>query len=294
MVFSVSLYAQQKPGLHGQTMVKQGAGKTRTITIVNNCKQNIWWASFGDAKAGGGFFASPGGGGDILAPGGRTTITVTLEKETPSSPETIWHGRFWPRTGCNFNKDGIGMCETGRCQDRLKCVGAGFTGVPPASLIEATFNEAVYDTYDLSYVDGTNVPVQIKPTAAKYPPPRSDKLGCGAPKCTFNFAKEANSTDESSCLNKLKFRNNKGAVVGCYSACDVDAIENNNMTNNPNCCTGNYFGPVGRKDYGNCPPTASAQFFLQKCSDPYPWPQGDLAATYVCVSSSYEITFCPQ
>jgi hypothetical protein len=295
MVFSLSLYAQQKPGSHGQMMmvvVKQSAGKTRTITLVNNCKQDIWWGSAGNAKAGG-FFASPGNGGDHLAPGARQTISVNLEKQNPGSNTVEWSGRIWPRTVCSFTPSGVGLCETGGCGDQLHCK-QGLVGTPPASLAEFFFGENVTDTYDLSYVDGTNVPIQIKPTTIiSYP--RKDEFGCTASTCTFDFAKENSPTDESSCLNALKVRNTKGVIVGCNSACQVfDAGKPDRMANSQYCCTGNYSGPPTRSDYGNCPPTSYATFFKNKCKGPYPWPQGDKQATYACIASAYEVTFCPQ
>lgn len=74
-----------------------------------------------------------------------------------------WAGRIWARTGCNFNQNGQGHCETGDCGDRLQCNGAG--GVPPATLAEVTLRgSGGQDYYDVSLVDGFNVPVQVKGT----------------------------------------------------------------------------------------------------------------------------------
>jgi hypothetical protein len=72
-----------------------------------------------------------------------------------------WGGRFWARTGCNFNQNGQGHCATGDCGDKLQCRGAG--GVPPATLAEVTLKgDRGQDFYDVSLVDGFNVPVQVR------------------------------------------------------------------------------------------------------------------------------------
>jgi hypothetical protein len=68
-----------------------------------------------------------------------------------------WSGRIWARTGCTFDANGIGPCEVGDCGNKLQCNGAG--GVPPVSLAEFTIGDK--DFYDVSFVDGLNVPVQV-------------------------------------------------------------------------------------------------------------------------------------
>ncbi|TQD91332.1 hypothetical protein C1H46_023083 [Malus baccata] len=81
------------------------------------------------------------------------------------------------RTGCNFDKNGNGSCETGSCGSTLQCVASG---KPPATLAE--FTSAALDFYDVSLVDGFNLPLVVTP------------------------------------LNAVKANGNK---VGCRSACDV-------------------------------------------------------------------------
>lgn len=72
-----------------------------------------------------------------------------------------WAGRVWGRTGCNFNGNGQGRCATGDCGDKLKCNGAG--GVPPVTLAQVTLSgDGGKDFYDISLVDGFNIPVQVR------------------------------------------------------------------------------------------------------------------------------------
>jgi hypothetical protein len=296
MVFSISLYAQQTPGPHGQTIINENyAGKTRTITFVNKCKQDIWWGVITNDKGadcGNGFFAHPGNGGDYLKAGASQTITVNLEQVCAGKYK--WSGNIYPRTGCKFDANGVGQCETGGCGDQLHCK-QGVGGVPPKSLTEFTFWSNYHDTYDVSNVDGSNVPIQIKPTTIipQARRPGTDKYWCTVSKCSFDFTKETSPTDQTACLNDLKFRNNRGVLVGCKSACTAfDAGDKNKMANSKYCCTGSYFGPVKRNNYGNCPPTEYSKSFKSKCSDAYSWPQDDNNSTFACIASAYEITFC--
>jgi hypothetical protein len=68
-----------------------------------------------------------------------------------------WSGRIWARTGCSFDAKGVGPCEVGDCGNKLQCNGAG--GVPPVSLAEFTTGDV--DFYDVSFVDGVNVPIEV-------------------------------------------------------------------------------------------------------------------------------------
>ncbi|GFZ02774.1 pathogenesis-related thaumatin superfamily protein [Actinidia rufa] len=77
---------------------------------------------------------------------------------------TGWSGRFWGRTGCFFDQSGKGYCATGNCGGGVaECAGAG--GEPPATLAEFTLNSPL-DFYDISLVDGFNIPVSVVPTGA--------------------------------------------------------------------------------------------------------------------------------
>uniref|UniRef100_A0A6N2M1Z3 Thaumatin-like protein n=1 Tax=Salix viminalis TaxID=40686 RepID=A0A6N2M1Z3_SALVM len=78
----------------------------------------------------------------------------------PSVPG--WSGRVWARTGCTFDESGNGTCQTGDCGGRLECNGMGAT--PPASLFEVTLGTGdVKDYYDVSLVDGYNLPLVAAP-----------------------------------------------------------------------------------------------------------------------------------
>ncbi|KAL6660827.1 hypothetical protein ACP70R_000211 [Stipagrostis hirtigluma subsp. patula] len=90
---------------------------------------------------------------------------------------TGWSGRIWARTGCVFDAGGKGTCQTGDCGGRMECAGTGAT--PPATLFEVTLGKgaADQDYYDVSLVDGYNLPVVTVPRA------RQGGGGCNAGGC---------------------------------------------------------------------------------------------------------------
>jgi hypothetical protein len=90
-------------------------------------------------------------------------------------------GRIWARTGCNFNNNGLcpsptstiaaNCCDTGGCtnSDGKFGVDCTNTGVPPATLAEFTMDGAGgKDFYDVSMVDGGNIPILIEPDLGTY------------------------------------------------------------------------------------------------------------------------------
>jgi Thaumatin family len=164
-----------------------GAG-ARTVTFVNQVHQTIWVAAAQNP-------AHPlARTGWVLRPGHRLKITV---------PDH-WNGRFWGRTGCVF-RHGVGHCQTGDCGGRFQCTG---DGAIPATLAEYDLDAWDHlDFYDVSMVDGSNLPMYINVThgtAARRVSPR----GCVPAGCT----KPVN------CPAILRVTAG-GKTVGCESAC---------------------------------------------------------------------------
>ncbi|KAK6162925.1 hypothetical protein DH2020_002766 [Rehmannia glutinosa] len=90
-------------------------------------------------------------------------------------------GPFLGPNRCNFDHSGEqGNCTTGDCGGHLECGGRG--GVPPGFLAEFTL-DSPEDFYDVSLVDGFNLPVSVVPSG------------------------------------RVKGNNNSGEVVACESAC---------------------------------------------------------------------------
>lgn len=143
-----------------------------TISVENRCSYTVW--------AG----ALPGGG-QRLDPGQTWPLNV---------PAGTASARIWPRTGCTFDGSGRGSCQTGDCNGLLQCQ---VSGVPPTTLAEYTLNgNQNTDFFDLSLIDGFNVPMEFSPTSG----------GCTrGPKCAANI--------NSQCPSQLQ------VPGGCNNPC---------------------------------------------------------------------------
>lgn len=182
----------------------------------------------------------------------------TGESATIEAPKG-WSGRFWPRTGCTFDQSGKGTCLTGDCGNKLNCGGAG--GAPPVSLAEFTL-DSPNDFYDVSLVDGYNLPVSIFPSGGKGQ--------CKSVACRTDL--------NLNCPADLQVKNNS-SVVACKSACM--------QLNTPEyCCTGEFGGP------NTCKPTNYSKIFKSSCPDAYSYAYDDLTSTFTCAGANYMISFC--
>nr|CAD1825440.1 unnamed protein product [Ananas comosus var. bracteatus] len=118
-----------------------------SFTVSNNCPQTIWPGTLAGA-----------GTPQLPTTGFRLDSGQTVRILAPPG----WSGRIWARTGCEFDSDGAGICQTGDCGGRMECGGAG--ALPPTTLFEITLGKGTdEDYYDVSLVDGYNLPVVIVP-----------------------------------------------------------------------------------------------------------------------------------
>jgi Thaumatin family len=239
--------------------VPASAASTRTFTFVNNTSQTIWAGALANAG-----MTTPGNGGWAMAPGSTTTLTV---------PDT-WGGRFWGRTYCNFNSSGVGTCETGDCGGVLQCNGAG--GVPPATLAEFTLGgSSGNDFYDVSFVDGFNVPMTITPVGGAQPTPGNPYF-CGVAGCGTDL--------NPNCPGVLQEVDSSGRIVACKSACDE-------FNTDQYCCRG-AFGTAATCNPANWP-VDYAQYFKSNCPYAYSYAYDDPTSTFQDKGASFKITFGP-
>ncbi|CAM8975818.1 unnamed protein product [Rhodiola kirilowii] len=211
----------------------------RIFTLINDCRVTIWPAiTPGDNFGGGGFALKPGESRLFTAPIG-------------------WSGRIWGRTGCNFDSNGNGTCQTGRCGSALKCAASG---EPPATLAELTL--ASPDFYDVSLVDGFNLPMVIKPI--------NGQGNCSVAGCDGDL--------RPSCPSELAVKGG-GRVVGCRSACDV-------FNTDEYCCRGVYGNSA------TCQATTYSKIFKQACPKAYSYAYDDPSSIFTCTASDYVVTWC--
>ncbi|KGN54266.1 thaumatin-like protein [Cucumis sativus] len=218
------------------------------IIIVNNCNESVWPGILGGAGQN-----TPKDGGFLLGSGQEVVIDV---------PDK-WSGRIWGRQGCNFDSNGKGSCDTGDCGGQLHCGGSG--GEPPATLVEMTLgsSSSPLHFYDVSLVDGFNLPVSMKPVGGG--------VGCGVASCEVDV--------NICCPSTLEVRRGS-KVVGCKSACLA-------MQSAKYCCTGQYANP------NTCKPTLFAHLFKAICPKAYSYAFDDSSSLNRCRASRYVITFCP-
>jgi len=235
------------------------ADATRTFTFVNNTSQTIWAGALANSG-----LTTPGNGGWEMAPGSTHTVTVANN----------WGGRFWGRTYCNFNGTGAGTCETGDCGGVLQCNGAG--GIPPATLAEFTLSGADgKDFYDVSYVDGFNVPMTITPVGGAQPTP-GNPYWCGVAGCGVDL--------NANCPSALQQVDGSGRIVACKSACEA-------FNTDQYCCRGAY------STAATCIPSQwpvnYATYFKSNCPNSYSYAYDDPTSTFTDQNANYNITFGP-
>lgn len=185
---------------------------------------------------------------------------------------TKWLGaRVWGRTGCDFTKSGPPYCETGDCWKEDCSSEPQLAGVPPATLAEMTLGGTTnYDYYDISNVDGFNLPMQMVPVDGTYEKRDSADLGpyyvdyyCRSTGCFADL--------NALCPPELQVKNDMGEVVACNSACNATREDKY-------CCIGEYqAGPPA------CPPQEPYySLFKDACPDAYAYAYDDRASTFIC------------
>lgn len=207
------------------------------ITIKNNCgsTMTVGWLTNGQSND-------------------QTTLNdLNAGASQTITPGNNWGGRVWGRNKCDHS-------------DMQFCGTSG--AAAPASLAEFLFNGAnSQDYYDVSLVDGYNIPISISPNGAQAS--GGNSYQCGSPK----------ATSLPSCPSANVVKDNSGNYVGCKSTCSA---ENTPET----CCTGAYNSP------DKC--TASAFANQIKSSNPsaYSFAYDDKTSTFACSPSGYTVTLC--
>ncbi|XP_050234599.1 thaumatin-like protein 1 [Mercurialis annua] len=216
-----------------------------TFSFVNKCDYTVW----------------PG----ILANAGSPRLDSTgfeLPGDTSRSFQapTGWSGRFWARTGCTFDDSGSGSCLTGDCGSGLvECNGLG--AAPPATLAEFTLGTGGQDFYDVSLVDGYNLPMLVEGSGGSGM--------CASTGCSADLNRQ--------CPAELKV----GEGDACKSACEA-------FGSPEYCCSGAFNTPT------TCKPSVYSEMFKSVCPRSYSYAYDDATSTFTCTGADYTVTFCPS
>ncbi|CAL1354904.1 unnamed protein product [Linum trigynum] len=119
-----------------------------TITITNQCDYTVWPGILSNVD---------------VAPLPTTGFVLQKDETRTISPPASWGGRLWGRTHCSEDSTGKFSYITGFCgSGQVECSGAG--AAPPATLAEFKLDGyGGQDFFDVSLVDGYNLPVLISP-----------------------------------------------------------------------------------------------------------------------------------
>ncbi|XP_051150795.1 thaumatin-like protein 1 isoform X2 [Andrographis paniculata] len=217
-----------------------------TFTLINRCEYTVWPGILSNAGAGG--FGTTG----FQLPQGAA-------RSFQAGPG--WSGRFWGRTGCVFDPaTGQGSCATGDCgSNQIECNGAG--AKPPATLAEFTIGSDTQDFYDVSLVDGYNLPMIVEAAGGSG--------ACGSTGCLTDLNR--------ICPSELRVGNGQA----CRSACEA-------FRRPEFCCSGAYGSP------DTCRPSAYSAAFKKACPRAYSYAYDDATSTFTCNGADYTITFCPS
>ncbi|CAL4938497.1 unnamed protein product [Urochloa decumbens] len=254
------------------------AAWSATFTMTNNCGYTVWPGLLSGAGT-----APLSTTGFALAHGASATVNA------PAS----WSGRMWARTLCAADAaTGKFTCATGDCgSGSVQCNGGG--AAPPATLAEFTLDgSGGLDFFDVSLVDGYNVPMLIVPQAA------ASAAGGGG---SGNGSADSGKCMATGCLVDLNGAcpadlrvmattasaggaagAGAGGPVACRSACEAFGTPQY-------CCSGAYGNP------NTCKPSTYSQFFKTACPRAYSYAYDDSTSTFTCAAgTSYAITFCPS
>ncbi|CAI8600115.1 unnamed protein product [Vicia faba] len=224
-----------------------------TFIFVNKCNYTVWPGLLSNAG---------------IAPLPTTGFVLQSGDSKSITPPASWGGRFWGRTLCSQDSTGKFTCLTGDCNSgKLECSGNGAT--PPATLAEFTLNgSGGLDFFDVSLVDGYNVPMLVVPQGGS-----GDN--CTSTGCIVDLL--------GACPSELKLTSVDGKEnLACKSACEA-------FGSAQYCCSGAYGSP------NTCKPSSYSQIFKNACPRAYSYAYDDKTSTFTCASAAeYIITFCPS
>ncbi|KAI8092828.1 THO complex subunit 1 transcription elongation factor-domain-containing protein [Halteromyces radiatus] len=169
----------------------------------------------------------------------NTTVVVASQTSYIFTVSPTWSGRIW----------GQPVCEDDICSHS------------PVSLAEFTMNTHDHDFYDISFVDGFNLPMTIAPRSIMETnnTNQCQRVGCGQlPKCPNDLIQSQ----------------------GCQSACS-------RYHQDEYCCMGDYNTP------DTCVTNHYAEAVKKVCGQVYTFPFDDATSTYYCNDDVYDVVFCP-
>lgn len=149
---------------------------------------------------------------------------------------------------------------TGDCgSGQLECNGLG--AAPPVTLAEFTLGTGGQDFYDVSLVDGYNMPMIVEGSGGSGL--------CASTGCITDLNRQ--------CPSELRV----GDGDACKSACEA-------FGSPEYCCSGAFSTPA------TCKPSVYSEMFKAACPRSYSYAYDDATSTFTCTGADYTVTFCPS
>lgn len=151
--------------------------------------------------------------------------------------------------------------------------------MPPVTLAEIAMNQhAGLDFYDVSLVDGYNLPLSIQPSAS-FQTGDNGKYDCKRAGCNRDL--------NAICPAELAIKNRDNWTVACQSACskfNTDQYCCRGAHNKPETCKSQYW------------PKNYPAIFKEACPDAYSYAYDDTLSTFTCRGkprADYNVVICP-
>eukprot|EP00253_Pinus_taeda_P015888 PITA_15888 len=161
----------------------------KTIRVVNNCAFPLWPATVGSTK---------------VPP--QMMMKVGAGESYSWKVDPFWSGSVWGRTGCVFNSQGIGTCDSGDCEGKLHCKGEiqNITAITKA-VFELLGGIAKPDIFSVTLEKGYNLPMSL---VASYAATNISKSHpCESMECRAN--------SDLVCPKDLQMKKNGSVITAC-------------------------------------------------------------------------------
>lgn len=209
----------------------------KTMRVVNNCAFPVWPAVVGST--------------DLPPPQMRK---LRAGESYSWKVDPFWSGSIWGRTGCVFNSQGLGGCDSGDCGGNLQCQDEGqdIVAITKAEF-ELLGGIVKPDMYSVTLEKGYNLPMSVVPSYI------ANNIGSRRPCEVMACTADANTV----CPKELQEKKKGNVVIACNGHYD------GYLTSSP----------------------AFSKAFKKACPRAFPFRSGTICPPS---TASYTLTFCPR
>lgn len=273
----------------------------KRLTIVNGCSGSpIWIAHIVAGSVG------PDPQDVEISPGASAIFTTSLNGAGLSAT------RFWPKVGCDASGSNCAVGSSGGpgegCVVRVAGQPDDYSNCAPPvdSKFEATFADpgsSVYDTVDMSLVDGYTLPFKLETHGGSCVRDQAPFTSMDCSDLSLRQCPTAEALGGER-LSLLAVDPKTGVQGGCYSPCmrltddkwNSGGVAPDSKLAGPYCCAGSFGGPKQcNKEPSAILGTEYVQTVHSNCPAAYGYAYDDKTATIACsTSTEYTVTFyCP-